>query len=144
MNPLSRGVREREARKRHRRVIVSHYDFDESKWVSLKLGSKKLRSRIGQFMADSGSSKKQPRCTHGNCVGSNPARARGNNKRRKRTGTMKKQQLIKMYYEKNMTLQEIGDIFGVTRERVRQIMERFNLPRNSKRTRKIVRGDKDE
>ena len=75
MNPLSRGVREREARKRHRRVIVSHYDFDESKWVSLKLGSKKLRSQYRLFMADSEKSKKQPRSTHGNCAGSSPARA---------------------------------------------------------------------
>jgi len=38
-----------------------------------------------------------------------------------------------MYYQKEMTLQQIGDVFGVTRERVRQVMEKYNLPRNTKR-----------
>lgn len=41
------GKREREARKRHRRVIISFLDFendgDLSGWTTLKLGSKKLR-----------------------------------------------------------------------------------------------------
>jgi len=40
-----------------------------------------------------------------------------------------KLQLFELYYEKQMTLQQIGDRFGVTRERIRQIMDRLIMPR---------------
>lgn len=40
-----------------------------------------------------------------------------------------KLQLFELYYEKQMTLQQIGDRFGVTRERIRRIMERLAIPR---------------
>lgn len=40
-----------------------------------------------------------------------------------------KLQLFELYYEKQMTLQQIGDEFGVTRERIRQIMDRLAMPR---------------
>jgi len=46
---------------------------------------------------------------------------------------MERKELARMYYDENMTLQQIGDVFGVTRERVRQVMENYNLPRNTKR-----------
>ena len=65
MAPLSRGVREREARKRRRRVIVGYYDHSESKWVSLKLGSKKLYSHFRLIMADSEKPIKRSRSIHG-------------------------------------------------------------------------------
>lgn len=38
-----------------------------------------------------------------------------------------------MYYQEHMTLQQIGDKYGISRERVRQIMERYDIPRNTKR-----------
>ena len=44
--------------------------------------------------------------------------------------------LIKRYYKEEKTLDEIGKEFGVTRERVRQWMEEYQLPRDSKRTTK--------
>jgi len=40
-----------------------------------------------------------------------------------------KLRLFELYYEKQMTLQQIADGFGVTRERIRQIMERLVIPR---------------
>lgn len=40
-----------------------------------------------------------------------------------------RRKLIKLYYEKDKTLQEIGNKYGVTRERVRQKMEEYDLPR---------------
>jgi len=43
-----------------------------------------------------------------------------------------KEQLIQLYYHDNKTLQEIGNLFGVSRERVRQIMERFSIQRYKK------------
>ena len=57
---------------------------------------------------------------------------------------MTKQQLIEMYYEQEMTLQAIGDYFHVTRERVRQVMEKYNLPRNTKRGGRKVWEGKNE
>lgn len=38
-----------------------------------------------------------------------------------------------MYYAEERTLQEIGDEYGVTRERVRQLMEAYGLPRDQRR-----------
>lgn len=51
---------------------------------------------------------------------------------------MDKRTLIKLYYEDALTLQEIGDKYGVTREYVRQVMKKYHLPRHTKRS----RGDK--
>ena len=59
-----RGRREREARKRHRRAVIS-YD-NGAGCVTLKLGHKKIRTHIRLFMADSERHKKQPRSTHSN------------------------------------------------------------------------------
>lgn len=44
-----------------------------------------------------------------------------------------KQDLERLYNDDKLTLREIGEQYGVTRERVRQVMECFNLPRNTKR-----------
>lgn len=46
---------------------------------------------------------------------------------------MNKEELARLYYTKGKTLQEIGKIYGLSRERIRQIMESFNLPRDSQR-----------
>lgn len=46
---------------------------------------------------------------------------------------MNKDNLIELYYGEAKTLEEIGNLYGVTRERIRQIMEKFGLPRNTKR-----------
>lgn len=54
---------------------------------------------------------------------------------------MNKKQLEQLYYKEGKTLQQIGNIYGVTRERVRQIMERFGLPRY-KSYRNFVGGSK--
>jgi len=43
------------------------------------------------------------------------------------------EQLRKLYYDEGLTLQEIGNSFGVTREYIRQLMERFGIPRDTKR-----------
>jgi len=48
---------------------------------------------------------------------------------------MDRKMLAKLYYEEGKTLQEIGDMFGVTRERVRQVMEKYHLPRYARRRR---------
>ena len=37
--------------------------------------------------------------------------------------------LADLYYNQGKTLQDIGDIYGVTRERIRQLMSRYELPR---------------
>ena len=37
--------------------------------------------------------------------------------------------LYKLYYEEGKTLQDIGDAHNITRERVRQLMEKHELPR---------------
>ena len=41
---------------------------------------------------------------------------------------------ISKLYSQGKTLQEIGDVFGVCRERIRQVMEKHHLPRNTKRS----------
>ncbi len=46
---------------------------------------------------------------------------------------MNKEELSKLYYSEGKTLQQIGDIFNLTKERIRQLMESFNLPRYTKR-----------
>ena len=48
-----------------------------------------------------------------------------------------KDELIALYYQEEKTLQEIGNLRGISRERVRQIMEKFYLPRNKKRAGKV-------
>ena len=47
---------------------------------------------------------------------------------------IKRESLIKLYYGEDETLQQIGDKYGVTRERIRQRMEQESLPRDSKRS----------
>jgi len=42
-------------------------------------------------------------------------------------------ELSRLYHDESKTLQEIGDIFSVTRERIRQVMTDFNIPRGKKR-----------
>lgn len=44
--------------------------------------------------------------------------------------------MTKLYQDEGKTLQDIGDLFGVSRERVRQVMARFGIPRSSFRTHK--------
>ena len=46
--------------------------------------------------------------------------------------------LLERYYKEERTLEEIGKEFGVTRERVRQWMEGYGLPRDPKRTSKRI------
>jgi len=41
-----------------------------------------------------------------------------------------------MYYMQGLTLEEIGRSFRVTKERIRQLMEEWNLPRFSRWERK--------
>lgn len=57
---------------------------------------------------------------------------------------MTKQQLIDLYYQQNLTLQQIGDKFGVTREYVRQVMEKYDLPRFTKKGRPRKKGGEDD
>lgn len=40
-----------------------------------------------------------------------------------------KEELIRLYFTEDKSLQQIGDLFGVTRERVKQVMERYSIPR---------------
>ena len=42
-----------------------------------------------------------------------------------------KEELTRLYWTENKSLQQIGDLFGVTRERVNQIMERYSIPRRN-------------
>ena len=44
--------------------------------------------------------------------------------------------LSKLYWEDGKTLQELGEIYGVTRERVRQVMKGFNIPTSHTRPHK--------
>jgi len=46
--------------------------------------------------------------------------------------------LSDLYYTQNKSLQKIGNIYGVTRERVRQWMERLHLPRNKAGTKNLL------
>ncbi len=43
--------------------------------------------------------------------------------------------LHELYHNFGWTLQQIGDTYGVTRERVRQLMESWGIPRKTERTR---------
>ena len=45
----------------------------------------------------------------------------------------KKKDLEKMYFREKKTLREIGEHYGVCRERVRQVMVKFGLSPNPKR-----------
>ena len=40
-----------------------------------------------------------------------------------------KEELTRLYWTENKTLQQIGDLYGVARERVKQVMERYSIPR---------------
>ncbi len=42
--------------------------------------------------------------------------------------------LGRLYNVEGRTLQEIGDMYGVTREYIRQVMTKFNLPRDTRRS----------
>ncbi len=44
------------------------------------------------------------------------------------------EKLIQLYYQGKKTLQEIANQHGVSRERVRQWMEKYSLPRHTKRS----------
>ena len=44
-----------------------------------------------------------------------------------------KERLTELYWEDGKTLDDIGKIYGVTRERVRQIMSKFGIPRTNNR-----------
>ena len=44
-----------------------------------------------------------------------------------------KKDLDRMYNKEHLTLREIGEHYGVCRERIRQIMVGFGLPPNPKR-----------
>ena len=46
--------------------------------------------------------------------------------------------LSDLYYAKDGSLQQIANIYGVSRERVRQWMERFHLPRNKVGMKKLL------
>lgn len=46
---------------------------------------------------------------------------------------MNKEELARLYYTEGKTLQEIGKIYDLSRERIRQIMESYNLPRDTKK-----------
>lgn len=43
-----------------------------------------------------------------------------------------KEELNRLYWSEDKSLQQIGDLFGVTRERVRQVMERYSIPRKKR------------
>jgi len=46
--------------------------------------------------------------------------------------------LSDLYYVEDKSLQKIGNIYGVSRERVRQWMERWSLPRNKAGTKNLL------
>ncbi|KKL98004.1 hypothetical protein LCGC14_1828790 [marine sediment metagenome] len=50
-----------------------------------------------------------------------------------------KSRLMDLYYNHGKTLQDIGDEYGITRERVRQLMSKYDLPR-LKRPQRHPRG----
>ena len=43
-------------------------------------------------------------------------------------------ELARLYNVEGKTLQEIGDMYGVTREYIRQVMAKLDLPRNTRRS----------
>jgi len=47
--------------------------------------------------------------------------------------TAEKKDLEEMYYQQHLTLREIGEHYGVCRERIRQIMEEFGIKRDTNR-----------
>ena len=52
-----------------------------------------------------------------------------------------KEKLVKLYYQDNKTLQEIASQYNVSRERVRQWMERHNLPRHIKKIGRNIKAE---
>ena len=52
-----------------------------------------------------------------------------------------KEKLVKLYYQDNKTLQEIASQYVVSRERVRQWMERHNLPRHIKKIGRNIQAE---
>jgi len=56
-----------------------------------------------------------------------------NKKHKKQKPDWNKEELDHLYWDEGMTLQKIGDLFGVTRERVRQKMRFFSIPSRERR-----------
>ncbi|MBA7579045.1 hypothetical protein ES708_20911 [subsurface metagenome] len=52
-----------------------------------------------------------------------------NKRHKKQKADWDKEELTHLYWAEDKTLQQIGNLFGVTRERVKQVMERFSIPR---------------
>lgn len=52
-----------------------------------------------------------------------------NKKHKKQKADWNKEELNRLYWAEDKSLQQIGDLFGVTRERIKQVMERFSIPR---------------
>lgn len=52
-----------------------------------------------------------------------------------------KEKLVELYYQDNKTLQEIASQYDVSRERVRQWMERHNLPRHIKKIGRNIQAE---
>jgi len=46
-----------------------------------------------------------------------------------------KKKFSKLYNDQKKTLQEIGDLYGLSRQRIAQLMECWGLPRNTQRAR---------
>ena len=46
-----------------------------------------------------------------------------------------KKKISNLYYKQGKTLQEIGDFYGLSRQRIAQLMEGWGLPRNTQRAR---------
>lgn len=54
-----------------------------------------------------------------------------NKKHKKQKKDWDKEELTQLYWAEGKTLQEIGNLFSVTRERVKQVMERLSIPRRN-------------
>jgi len=53
-------------------------------------------------------------------------------KHKKQKTDWSKEELKCLYWDEGKTLQQIGDLFGVTRERIKQVMEQYSIPRRDK------------